>query len=714
MTETAATVDRRATNVVWLGLLVQIVATGTLIAVARSFESFAVAAAARFASIGILIWIALLLLFRQRRRVTAEQYESAELRRARASGEDSALFDIDAEDLLIERRKLEWLVKWMLPTVTLILSLAMIIGSFIAWGWDYSTVFDETVFRPQDRTTEPKLAMWFVGGVGLVCFWFARYAIGLARLREYRLIRAGAGMLTGCALVCLGVVLALGLTVRFTPAEPLVLYATRAMLFVLGIEFLGNFVADFYRPRIAGTISRPSFDSRLLGLVSEPGGIAKSIADAINYQFGFEVSKTWFYQLLKSAFLPLMVLTVVAMIGLSSILMVDADEQAIVERFGGPRMDGGQVKLLDPGIHLKLPWPIEIAYRAPVGRLNGILVGEDTADREDNGRRGAKEEKERPAILWTETHEFQAETMLLVAARDLADLSIHEDDSSPGEDAELTDRSVAVSVAMASIPVEYRINDLEAYLYNYADPIYMLESVANRVLTNNAASVDLETLMGPGREDFNKNLQEDIQAELDTLDVGIELVYCGMQSVHPPSQNNVAGTYQGVISAETGMRAAIDAAQGQAEATLTAVAGSKTRALVLDEAILTYEKLKNDVDADPQAVSASRQRVDDLIMGSPQAGIKPLSGTASAVIANARSRRAREVSKAHSKVAAFSSEVAAYEAAPALYRARKQLAAMEELDAIRKYLIVGDASRVIVIYEKVEPTQIDLSEPGTR
>jgi len=39
---------------------------------------------------------------------------------------------------------------------------------------------------------------------------------------------------------------------------------------------------------------------------------------------------------------------------------------------------------------------------------------------------------------------------------------------------------------------------------------------------------------------------------------------------------------------------------------------------------------------------------------------------------------------------------------------------MEELDAIRKYLIVGDASRVIVIYEKVEPTQIDLSEPGTR
>ncbi len=726
MTETAATGDRRATIVVWLGLLVQVSATVCLAWVANHFDSFAVAAAARFASVGILIWLGLLLVFRQRRRVIAEQFESNELRRARAAGEDPALFEIDEEELLIERRKLEWLAKWLLPGITLVLSLGMVIGSFISgetgsergvasflsWGWSYSTVLDE---GNVSRTQSPELVMWFVGGAGLVCFWFARYAIGLARLRDYRLIRAGAAILTGCALVCLGVVAALGLGGGVTLAEPAILYATRAAILVLGIEFLINFVADFYRPRVAGTISRPSFDSRLLGLVSEPGGIAKSIADAINYQFGFEVSKTWFYQLLKSAFLPLMVLTVVAIVGLSSILLVDADEQAIVERWGKPLTVEGQVEILNPGMYLKLPWPIEIAYRAPVKRLSGILLGEGQAGLDahahgnaDEGEGGGKEE----IVLWTATHEFQAEMALMVAAPDLADLSIRSGDGSGDAQIQLADRSVAVSLAMASIPIEYRINNLKAYLYNYADPVDLLESVANRVLTDNAAGVDLETLMGAGRQDFNKRLQEDIQAELDEVHLGVELVYCGMQTVHPPSESDVAKTYQEVISAESRMLAAIHAAEGVAEAMLTAVAGSKTRALLLDEAILAHDALKNAATADPEEAAVAGRRVDDLLMGNPQAGITPLSGTASAMIAQARAARARRESIAATKVAAFASEVAAYEASPVLYRFRKQLEALNDLDDVRKYLIVGDASKVIIEYANVAPTRIDLSEPG--
>ena len=41
--------------------------------------------------------------------------------------------------------------------------------------------------------------------------------------------------------------------------------------------------------------------------IAEPGRIGSSIADALNYQFGFEVSKTWFYQLLSRACVPLII-----------------------------------------------------------------------------------------------------------------------------------------------------------------------------------------------------------------------------------------------------------------------------------------------------------------------------------------------------------------------------------------------------------------------
>ena len=726
MTDKALSGDRHATMVVGLGLLVQVVASISLIAVAIRFDSYAVAGVARFASVGIPIWLGLLLVFRQRSRVIAEQFESSELRRARETGGDSALFDVDNEDLLVERRKLEWLAKWLLPAVTVVLSLMMIIGSFMSgsarepgstapimsWGWGYSTVFQDADLL---RTAEPQLVMWFVGGVGLICFWFARYAIGLARLREYRLIRAGAAICTGCALACLGVVAALGLGSAVSLAEPVVLYVTRALVLLLGLEFLINFVADFYRPRVAGTIARPSFDSRLLGLVSEPGGIAKSIADAINYQFGFEVSKTWFYQLLKSAFLPLTVLTLAVIIGLSSVLMVDADEQAVVERWGVRRTVDNRLQILGPGLHLKWPWPIEIARRAPVKRLSELLIGEGSEGNEIHVHGhdpDALDPDKHDVILWTEVHAFQAELALIVATSDTADLSIPGGESSEENGVPQADRSVAVSLAMASIPIEYRINDLEAYLYNYVNPVDLLRAVADRVLTDNAAGIDLETLMGAGREAFNRRLQTDIQAEVDRLELGIRLVNCGMQSVHPPSQADVAKTYQEVVSAESRMLATIRAAEGTAEATLTAVAGSATRARLLDQAILAHEALKGDPSASPETVKAARQRVEDLLMGNPSKGIKPLSGIASALIAKAREIRARRESIAASKVQGFASEVAAYNAAPVLYWVRKQLEALHDLGDARKYLIVGDASKVIIEYTNVEPTQIDLSDPG--
>ena len=113
-----------------------------------------------------------------------------------------------------------------------------------------------------------------------------------------------------------------------------------------------------------GQERRPPYDSRLLGLFAEPQGVLRTIAATLDYQFGFEVSDTWFYRFMERAIVPLLLVQVVSLWLLTSLVVVDPDEVAFVERLGVPyvtaedQAKGLQASLLHPGFYLKWPWPI--------------------------------------------------------------------------------------------------------------------------------------------------------------------------------------------------------------------------------------------------------------------------------------------------------------------------------------------------------------------
>ena len=651
-----------------------------------------IAAVARFVVAGLPVWVVLYLVFNQVRRVRAEELETTELKRAREAGTSGAIFEVDGEELLIEQIRLKWLLRWMLPATTVFISLVLLLGHFLFWGWPLD--FD-VVFGPLgvERTQEATVVMWFVVGVGFLCFLCARYAMALSRLPDWRLLRAGASYMSGNALACLALAIALMASTTIEWAEPLLAVIVRIALVVLGVELAVNFVFDFYRPRGAGMVHRPSFDSRLLGLTSEPGGIAKSIADAVNYQFGFEVSSTWFYQLLQRWMFPIMVVTFVAVLALTSIVVVDADELAVVERFGSltDRRD-----VLTPGIHVKWPYPIDIVHRAPVKRISELVIGEATEEEHP--------EHQKKAILWTEAHEYVPELMLLLASK--------QDESPEGSDNDAEEgafgtESVAVSLVMVSMPIQYRIKDVHSYLYSYEEPVKLLEEVAYQYLSDFAASVDIDELIGPGRERFNEELGQLIQDRLDELEVGIEIVFVGLRGVHPPAKDQVAATFQNVIAAQTNMAATIHAAEGEARRLLTNVAGSEARAKALDPAIQARDSLRSDPNADRQALNEAEQTVKDFLVGNPEKDIAPLSGDASAMISEARSVASARISNAATKALRFSADMAAFEVAPELYKQRKWLELFSDLSAIRKYLIVGDPENVLIEYETSEQGGLD-------
>ncbi len=155
------------------------------------------------------------------------------------------------------------------------------------------------------------------------------------------------------------------------------------------------------------------------------------------------------------------------------------------------------------------------------------------------------------------------------------------------------------------------------------------------------------------------------------------------------------------------MKATIKAAEGEAGRMLTAVAGTVDRAKTLDEALIVRSKLQAQVDSDPESLAPATQRVDRMLMGDAVKGLSPVSGDASELIANARARASDLISKAAAKARVFATEVAAFEAAPDLYKQRKTLEVYERLGNVRKYVIVGDPSDVIIEYITIQEGSLD-------
>lgn len=698
MSENALVKVQRATLMAWFGLILQTLIAAVWFIAALRANSDLFEAMARLTTLGIPVWLALILIFVQQRRVFHEGREAQELLEAKKRGGDAALFEVDQEEFQIEKSKLTFLQRYFIPGIAIFLALYVGLGHFLGWGWEIGHAFEPGTFT---RTQHPFVMMWFAGGLAFISFLFGRAAVGLGRIPGLELIRAGAGFMIGSALLSALVLVALGLSTRQDWAEPMAGVIIRLVLLLIGLEIAANFIADFYRPRLAGVVQRPAFDSRILGLFSEPGGVAKSLAEAINYQFGFEVSKTWFYQLLQSTLLPLLIVTAVLILLLTSVMVVDADQVAVVERWGRRLEEGGKTKLYSPGVHFKLPWPVDVSYRLPVKQIQGFVIGEDPSSNQGQSLT--------EAILWSNEH-TQKETYIITASpREDGDLAGSAGNLSDSEDR--PEKSVAVNLVRVSMPLEFRVRDIGEYLYRYDHPEEMLESIAWRKLYDLAAGIDVESIMGPEREAFNRRLASEIQSEADRLGLGVEVVFCGLASAHPGSEGGVAQEYQNVIAAEGQKAQRVSSARNEAEVKLIRMAGSVDRARQLDTAIQEMEALAGRPDGEKSDRYAElKELIDDLMLGHPDKGISPIRGRVSKMIDDARRKAEDRISFAETRAKTFAGEVAAYLASPALYRARKQLEIYERLDDVRKCLIVGDSSSLILEYNGEEVPAISLGE----
>ncbi len=615
------------------GLILQVIATGAVLALSVGTNSRGLMELAWLMSAGILIWFISLLVFRQHELAALEALDLEELRREKqSSGGGEALFGEEGGGGLafqVAKARLEWMQNRLAPAFGLIIgAYLLVIG---VWRWFEFGGRSLSAVEWGDLK-HAQIGLILLSLVMLLQYFFARYASGMSRIEGMQLLRAGGSYMLACAIVCMAQVVCFGVYLYQQVAtwEHVVAYATPVLMGLLGVEALASFVLDRYRPRIPGVEHRASFDSRLLAMISEPGGIAHSVAEAINYQFGFRVSQTWFYTLLQRTLVPLLGVGAAVLWLLSSIVVVWPHERVIIERFGRQVDAGG----LGPGIHFKWPAPFERAQRYNVDQLRQFFVGFKVGDQplitEDDLRH------DDPTIeLWTdEKHSGRDHFDFLIpptpgsgrlaaeapATRE-ADAPAIQLDAGVGE---ARDQRAPVHMVRLEVFVQYKIDPqrLAEYSQSLAEPDEALRALAWEEVSRFVASHDIDALMGDWMQRGGEEIRDRISRRAAEAKLGIEIVHAGIAKVHP--EKTVAEAFRRVVTAQMQKVAEVRKARVSESETLAQVAGDRERALDLAHAIRSVgqsERMLTDAQAVLRRLSAAEPAVESYLPGEVRAAI---------------------------------------------------------------------------------------------
>jgi len=563
--------QRRGKNVASVGLVLQVAFTGVMLAIWLLTGSHAAMATVWLLTGGVALWLVVVLLFYTRQLQRRETIELEEL------STDSSIFRSDDKSQMQPMAARQaFIERWVVPIFTLL---------WAGWHGCMAVVTWRIIgAESQTQLSYTSQGTLFAILIGFLAFLFSRYSTGMGTRSEWRALRATGGYMLGGALMVGGTAAALlGAWQGYAELDYWVATTGAILMMVLAVELVINFVLDMFRPRLPGEESRLAFDSRLLNLLAEPDRVGHSLADAVNYQFGFEVSRTWFYRLLVRSFIPLAVLGTSVLVAISSIVIVNEGQEYIISRFGRPDLERS---LSEPGMHFKLPWPVETARMFDTGHLYEFQLGAGRRQNANIVTTGTF--KGRELALWTEEHGSREERNFLLAVPPESRKGLR------------TSNAADVSIIKLGAMVQYRITDAYKFGYTYTDAAEMLESIASREMVRYCSSATLDTpipggakdrpeaLMTYGQGPAARRLKVLIEKAIEDMDLGVEIVSVSFTAVHPPPE--AAESFERVIEARLRQHQQRYRAQAQAVRTLSGVAGNQPSALRLALAISIYEK----------------------------------------------------------------------------------------------------------------------------
>ncbi len=169
-----------------------------------------------------------------------------------------------------------------------------------------------------------------------------------------------------------------------------------------------------------------------------------------------------------------------AWVVLTGFYRVDAQERAVVQRFGR------YVESTGPGMHLKLPWPIDAVERRKVEQINIIDIS---------------------------SSEGANENLMLTGDQNLINLAY---------------------------TVRWKIRNPENFLYELSDPEKTVREVAESAMRAAIARATLNDALGPQRAQIAEQVRERMQELLDSYKSGIDVRGVDIKPADPPAAVDTA------------------------------------------------------------------------------------------------------------------------------------------------------------------------------
>lgn len=188
-----------------------------------------------------------------------------------------------------------------------------------------------------------------------------------------------------------------------------------------------------------------------------------------------------------------------ALIVLNGFYALRPDEIGVIERFGRKILP-----LREPGLHYKLPWPIERLTRVQATRVRTVEIG---------FRSSANSTAAEPATYeWNVQHRagrFQ---------------------SKPEESLMLTGDLNMIEV---NAVIHYRVRKPDDFLFRQMDGDAMVRTAAESVLQSVTTTTPLDNALTFDRLALESRLRGELQTRLDRYEAGVEVLGARLLDVHP-------------------------------------------------------------------------------------------------------------------------------------------------------------------------------------
>lgn len=254
---------------------------------------------------------------------------------------------------------------------------------------------------------------------------------------------------------------------------------------------------------------------------------------------------------------------------LSGFTVIAADEVGVCQRFGAVQPN------LEPGLHYRLPWPVDAVTRVKPAEVKTVEVGfrllsPEQAERLESTR--LEQQKLRRgdgSLSWASTHADAAsrltdESLLLTGDKNLIEV-------------------------LAT--VRYTVSDPQRFVLGVKDVPPTLRSAAESVLRELAASRGFDELLGLGRQAVERLALAKLGERLPLAEYGVTLEGVTVHDLHPPQE--VVGSYHAVAEAIQKRDKVVNEATAEASRVVSRAEAERMRI----ESLATADATKKEAEA---------------------------------------------------------------------------------------------------------------------